>query len=55
MTSKKSGITVKSGGGAKPGKSRAKQGLKDLQVRNAKGVRGGEALITCRKAGKLQG
>ena len=48
MASKRSGKKAKSGGGAKGavaqrGKSNVKQGLKDLQVRNARGtaIKGG--------------
>jgi len=41
MTSKKSGSKGKAGSGAKGGKSKAKGELKDLDVRKAKGVRGG--------------
>ena len=43
MTSKKSGSKGKSGGGAKRGTSKVKQGMKDLEVKSAKGVRGGRA------------
>jgi len=38
---KRSGNKVKSGGGGKRGKPEAKRELKDLDVRKAKGVRGG--------------
>ncbi len=48
MAEKRSGNKVKSGGGAKRGKSKAKRELKDLDVRKAKGVRGG----VVRKAGE---
>ena len=41
MSSKRSGSKAKSGGANRRGKSKAKRGLKDLQVRSAKGVRGG--------------
>jgi hypothetical protein len=40
MAGKRSGSEVKSGGGTKRGKLEAKQVLKDLDVRSAKGVRG---------------
>ena len=45
MAAKRSGKKAKSGSASKGGQAKAKQGLKDLQVRDAKGVRGG------RKAG----
>jgi hypothetical protein len=51
MATKRSGSQAKSGGGAKRGKSKAKRELKDLDVKNATGIRGG---IVCRKAGKGQ-
>jgi hypothetical protein len=41
MTSKRSGTKATSGDGARRGKSKAKRELKDLDVRKAKGVRGG--------------
>ena len=41
MASKRSGSKAKSSSATRRGRSKAKQGLKDLQVRNAKGVRGG--------------
>jgi hypothetical protein len=43
MASKRSGIKANLGGGAKRGKS--KGALKDPDVRNAKGVRGGDIVI----------
>ena len=46
MAKKRSGSKPKSVSATKHGKAKAKQGLKDLQVRDAKGVRGG------RKAGE---
>jgi hypothetical protein len=49
MASKRSGTNAKPGGGGKRGKSKAKRELKDLDVRKAKGVRGG---LTVRKAGE---
>jgi hypothetical protein len=41
MTSKRSGTKAKSVGAAKRGKPEVKRELKDLDVRKAKGVRGG--------------
>jgi hypothetical protein len=41
MASKRSATQTKSGGGARRGKSKAKQGVKDLDVRKAKEIRGG--------------
>ena len=41
MASKRSRSKARSGGGTTPGKSTAKRELKDLDVRKAKGVRGG--------------
>ena len=48
MASKRSGSKARAGA-ARPGKSKAKASLKDLDVRKAKGVRGG---LTARKAGE---
>ncbi len=41
MTSKRSDTKAKSAGGARRAKSQVKRELKDLDVRKAKGVRGG--------------
>ena len=49
MTSKRRGTEAKSVGGAKRGAPKIKRKLKDLDVRKAKGVRGG---LTVRKAGE---
>lgn len=49
MAGRRNARKTKSGGGAKRGKSNVKQGLKDLDVRKSKGVRGG---LTVRKAGE---
>ena len=51
MTTQKSRSKVRSEGGAKRTKPKAKRELKDLDVKSATGIRGG---ITCRKAGKDQ-
>ena len=41
MARKRSGSKAKSASASKGGKGKPKERLKDLQVRNAKGVRGG--------------
>ena len=41
MTSKRSGSKAKSAGGARRAKSQVKRELKDLEVKKAKGIRGG--------------
>ena len=46
MASKRGEKKAKSGGASKGGKAKTKQGVKDLQVRDARGIRGG------RKAGE---
>jgi len=51
MTSKRSGTKAKSVGGANRGKPKVKRKLKDLDVRKAKGVRGG---IVVNKQGPSQ-
>jgi hypothetical protein len=44
MTSKRSGGKAKSGGGAKRGKAKVKRELKDLDVKKAKEIRGGDVM-----------
>ena len=51
MATKRSGSKTRSGGEAKRAKPKAKRALKDLDVKNATGIRGG---IVFRKAGKGQ-
>jgi len=51
MTTQKGRSKARSEGGAKRAKPKAKRELKDLDIKNATGIRGG---ITCRKAGKGQ-
>ncbi len=47
MASKRSGSKAKSGGGAKRGKAKVKRELKDLDVKKAKEIRGGDVMRSC--------
>ncbi len=44
MASKRSGSKAKSGGGAKRGKAKVKRELKDLDVKKAREIRGGNVM-----------